>query len=247
MFEPLLITAESWNGKAPPGWLGGWPFSSGSTSQWTNALDMLDCALGWATTDREPLLRWFDVIREAVEEAKRLRVDAIDWLSCDGLWELLGDRDIAPHALRGLFEAVNAIEEMVAEIFGDEAAGDNPDEPPTPKQYCMNWREILDALELKNNEENRNRVRTANEDYEGPIIAAPKQGGQPKVERKTLLVWWNGLIRRWQEIEDRDRDRKATVAEHHNYGRDGTVIPAIKGAVKHRRSQNIAKHPKTSE
>jgi hypothetical protein len=55
-------------------------------------------------------------------------------------------------------------------------------------QYLMSWREILDALELKNNPENQRRVRDANERFAGPIILRAR-AASPK---STRLSYWNG-------------------------------------------------------
>ena len=48
--------------------------------------------------------------------------------------------------------------------------------------------EIIDALNLTYNEENRRRVRALNEQFNGPI-ALPGQGGQPKANKNTSKTW----------------------------------------------------------
>jgi hypothetical protein len=117
----------------------------------------------------------------------------------------------------------------------------------SPKQYLLNWREILDALSLPNNEENRGRVRALAELRGGPI-SLPRKGGQPKVEKTKLIEWWNDLEHRFDESAQRICDRNATVETTHNYGRDATVAPEIQGGVKRRRqtSQKVQKGPETS-
>lgn len=118
---------------------------------------------------------------------------------------------------------------VVAE--GDEVA-------PRPKKYLMSWQEILSALQLDNNDENRSRVRRLNESekHPGPIIIAG-QGAQPKVEQQSLLEWWNGLEEAFRESAGRQRDRAATLEERHPHGRDGQVVPNIRGSVKPRRGK----------
>ncbi|MGA2257348.1 MAG: hypothetical protein ABSG53_22045 [Thermoguttaceae bacterium] len=103
-----------------------------------------------------------------------------------------------------------------------------------PVEYLMNWREILDELKQKNDEEKRTRIRRLNDMHDGPIIF-PGQGAQPTVDKAKLLPWWNGLEDRLRELEQQQADRQATVADQVNYGKDGTVVPGIAGGVKKRR------------
>jgi hypothetical protein len=107
--------------------------------------------------------------------------------------------------------------------------------PPSPTRYLMSWREILDALDLKNNQENQRRVRDLNKQYEGPI-ALPTQGGQPKVNKAKLLDWWNHLEIRFMTAGG-GTNTDATLQARHEYGRDGTVLPDISGHVQKRRGQ----------
>jgi len=103
-----------------------------------------------------------------------------------------------------------------------------------PVEYLMNWRAILDALKLPNDEESRGKVRRLNEQFDGPIIIST-QGSQPKVSKAKLLTWWNGLEDRFEELKQRRADRDGTVAEHFSYGETGTVFPGISGGEKKRR------------
>jgi hypothetical protein len=121
--------------------------------------------------------------------------------------------------------------------------------PPAPNQYCLSWRDILDTLDLDNNDDNRNKVRGLHGLHDSPITLGSK-GCQPKVNKAKLIEWWNSLERRFQEVAERDRNREATVAADHNYGRDGVVVPEITGSVNRRRtgtSQKVPKGPKTSD
>jgi hypothetical protein len=108
--------------------------------------------------------------------------------------------------------------------------------PSSPIQYLLSWREILDALDLKNNSEKHRRVRQLNEQYDGPIILGGK-GSQPRVSKDKLLHWWNGLEERFRESEQKQADTEATLQAQHNFGRDGTVLPDISGHVKNRRGK----------
>lgn len=113
--------------------------------------------------------------------------------------------------------------------------------PDVPKVYLSGWREILDALGKDNNKIERRRVRDAHEKFPGPIIM-PTQGGQPKVVKADLLVWWNELEDRYREdATARDSllvDRSATVENQFDLGRDEhqeTVVDGIAGHIKRRR------------
>jgi hypothetical protein len=108
--------------------------------------------------------------------------------------------------------------------------------PVPPAEYLLNWRDTLDALDLKNTEANRGRVRKLNKQFEGPITL-PGKGGQPKVSKEKLLSWWNGLEERFRESEQKQADTQATIQVQHDYGRDGTVLPDISGHVQKRRGK----------
>src|SRR5262249_40573593 len=111
-----------------------------------------------------------------------------------------------------------------------------PAPPSSATQYLLNWREILDALEQKNNPQNQRRVRQLNEQYPRPIIL-PGKGGQPKVSKDKLLDWWNELEKRFRESEQKQADTEATLQAQHTYGRDGTVLPDISGQIQKRRGK----------
>lgn len=101
-----------------------------------------------------------------------------------------------------------------------------------PKTYLTSWAEILDALGLKKDQ--RTKVVKFNKDFVGPIVVE-KQGAQPRVELSTLLAWYNGVEARFQELQQRHRDKQATMADQYGYGSEGTVVPEISGSVKRRR------------
>lgn len=110
-----------------------------------------------------------------------------------------------------------------------------------PKVYLLSWREILNVLNLKNDKTSQGRVRNAHKSFPGPIIM-PNPGGQPKVLKADLLIWWNGLEDRFREdATKRDSllvDRSATVENQFDRGRGEhteTVVPEIGGRVKGRR------------
>lgn len=105
-----------------------------------------------------------------------------------------------------------------------------------PREYLTSWREILIALGMKDNAEDQGKVKRLSKRFsEGCPITIPKQGAQPKADKAKLLEWWNGLEQKFEESRRRERDRRATVAGQHPYGRDGIVAPDISGEVKKRR------------
>ncbi len=128
------------------------------------------------------------------------------------------------------------VEDQAVEVGHAETEdpGVEADQPETPKQYLTSWREVLAALDRKNNETERNLLRRLNADHEGPIIFQG-QGKQPFCDKTSLLAWWAGLEDRFRELQDRQRDRQTTVADQYSYGEAGVVVPEIEGSVKRRR------------
>jgi hypothetical protein len=116
----------------------------------------------------------------------------------------------------------------------DDTFVNAPSAPCCCKTYLWNWREILAALEMRNNAENRRRVREANAKFAGPI-ALPTKGGQPKACKERLLEWWNNLEKQFDEQEQNALDEQATLAASYSYGKDETVLPDISGHVLKRR------------
>jgi hypothetical protein len=130
--------------------------------------------------------------------------------------------------------ALNTPPAADASAGADRRQGDAPPAAEKPVVYLLSWHEILDAVGMKNHDENRRRVRELNDQYQGPIIR-PSRGGQPKVDKDKLLQWWAGLEQRFREAEQKDADTRATVKERHSYGKAGEFVPGIEGHVKKRR------------
>jgi hypothetical protein len=152
---------------------------------------------------------------------------------------------IANHEQRA--EAVRDVGNLLKK-FRREAADRSAQSPPpvvtgplVPTRYLMSWREIIDALGLKNNEESRRQVRQLNQHYQGPIVLPTSRGKQPKVNKDKLLSWWNGLEQRFCESEKKQADAHATVQAQHGFGRNGTVVPEIAGHVRNRRGHKNAR------
>jgi hypothetical protein len=101
-------------------------------------------------------------------------------------------------------------------------------------RYLTSWREILIALGMRNDREDREKVRNLNTHYAGPI-AIPKRGAQPKVDQEKLIAWWNGLEAQWTAGYQRGRDAKATAEVQLPYGREGIMAPEIGGVKKRRK------------
>jgi hypothetical protein len=115
---------------------------------------------------------------------------------------------------------------------GEEASARAPE--PLPAPLCT-WREILAAVGMKSNEEDREKVRKLNNKYGGPIKIGTR-GKQPTAIKADLLAWWNTLERLVAEKQQQEADEKATVADQYNYARTGRVAPGIGGSVRQRRS-----------
>lgn len=106
--------------------------------------------------------------------------------------------------------------------------------PTSPKELLANWREIVIALGMRNNDEDKRKVERLNETYNGPIMK-PGQGKQPIVDKVKLLEWWNNLEKLVESQMEQARDARLTVQNTHSYGREGEVVPEISGQVKKRR------------
>ena len=180
----------------------------------------------------EPLLY------ENMEEG---RPETISYIGCIGVYQELS------LLLNEMLDGRELLLPVVANHVGVSASAvifaKPPDgEPvPLPKVYLSSWRDILDALSTETDKVAKTAVRAAHEKFSGPIVM-PRQGGQPRVVKADLLVWWNSLEDRYrEELEERDSqlaDHSATVQNQFDRGRGGheeTVVPAIAGRVKRRR------------
>jgi hypothetical protein len=149
-------------------------------------------------------------------------------------------------------EMVDALDALLGTLLSvnQQSAGQRkarntvPNSPPTsrtPHSHLTRWREILDALGMKNTRSNQDKVRSLTKKCSGPI-KLPKQGGQPEVVLDALLDWWNKLETQFQEStredEEREDSTRATVQDRHNYSKHGEVVPNIAGHTKKRRSTN---------
>ena len=83
--------------------------------------------------------------------------------------------------------------------------------PLAPKVYLSGWLDILEAVGLKNNNTDKNKVLSLNKRYQGPI---PKvgRGGKPRVEKGKLLDWWNGLEEKFQASDAARKDKASAAA-----------------------------------
>ena len=103
-----------------------------------------------------------------------------------------------------------------------------------PKRFLFGWHQILDAIGLTDDKENRGRVSRLNKLHAGPII----QGGQgkpPIADDEKLMPWWNSLETLHAESVQRVTDKEATISESYEHGREGEVVPDIAGHVQKRR------------
>ena len=136
----------------------------------------------------------------------------------EGTVELLSALD---HPYRLVATALS----MFLETLGDQGK---------PAALLRGWRDILIALGMKHNDEDKQKVSALNKSYEGPIHI-PGRGCQPLADKGKLIEWWNGLAAKVQAEQDRQRDAKATISARYNYGGGSEVAPDISGGVKKRR------------
>jgi hypothetical protein len=106
-----------------------------------------------------------------------------------------------------------------------------------PQSYLYGWRNILEELRLRNNNEEKGRVSRLNKKFAGPI-KLPRRGGRPVVVKHSLLDWWNGLEQRFEESRQKQANQQATGEARHAYGRDGEVAPEVAGRIKKRRGKS---------
>ena len=179
----------------------------------------------------KPAMWYFLLVHGASESEDDLKSTA----SSLGLWLKNVTEDLDDKLGQGHREGM---QREVGDVQGHESLktsrGEDSEEPAT---YLTSWLEILDALKMKNNEDDKRKVRTLNNAYRGPIIIGG-QGKSPFADKTELLEWWNGLAEKAQADADRRRDEQATVADRHNYGKQCEVVPGISGEVKNRRKDH---------
>lgn len=113
-----------------------------------------------------------------------------------------------------------------------------PSTPPTePGPFLKGWPIILQTLGMEDTSKHRGQIKKLNEEFNGPITF-PGRGCQPEVFEVHLRAWHLFVgeeYRRKQKAEEeitRDRDVAATVADRHNFGRNGEVVPGVNGSVR---------------
>ncbi|MCC7424472.1 MAG: hypothetical protein IT428_29750 [Planctomycetaceae bacterium] len=131
-----------------------------------------------------------------------------------------------------------SLEEFLASWKSSTAEDSTQPSVADPKTYHRSWRAILHRLEMKYDETGRRQVADLNRRFDGPITNLGK-GSQPVVEDSRLIEWWNGLELRFQELDDRTRDKAATVETQYLHGPQGEiVVPEINGKMKRKKKQN---------
>src|SRR5262249_52989392 len=99
----------------------------------------------------------------------------------------------------------------------------------TPAKLLIGWCEILPAIDREDITRNRGLLRAANKRWDGPIAFVT--GGSPWADHDELLTWWNGLVQKMRDRQQRQQEAQETVEEQHRHGRDATVLPLIGGHV----------------
>lgn len=163
--------------------------------------------------DFEPWGEWWSRCFDAVNQTPVVQKSAVP---ID--WKAIQDRDA---------DVLEWFERLQGGCGPDTAIG-------TPKKFLRGWAEILVAVGEKNNDETRRMVKRLNELREGPI-SKPGRGSRPIVEQSKLLQWWNRLDLEQQDAANQREGEKLAAKFQHAYGREGTVVPEIGGAVKRRR------------
>jgi hypothetical protein len=160
---------------------------------------------------------------------------------------VLKDRGFPTYQTRPVEVIVIDVQGAAANKLGQQGAREEPSAPAErgafPERtkrpdYLASWQEILEALDQKNNEAMRGKVRRINETFHGPIVF-PGQGAQPQVERGALTAWWDELEEEFNAQKSHERDEEATTETRYNHNgrreRSEEVVPEIDGHVKERR------------
>jgi hypothetical protein len=148
-------------------------------------------------------------------------------------YDLMNDHNEALGRARQEWKAVVAARQETANSEAAESGSQTPPATKAATTYLLSWREILNAVNLPSNNENRRRLRQLNESHDGPILFIG-QGAQPKVAKNKLVDWWNGLEQRWAELDQREADAHGTTEDRYAHGKE-EVVPGVSGHVKRRR------------
>lgn len=131
-----------------------------------------------------------------------------------------------------------AIAHLKQRIFQDSTLVTPSDQQPpsgvNAAHLLIGWRDMLDAIRRPDGEQET--VRRLNDAYDGPILI--RQGAKPLADKIKLIEWWNSLLERVKNIEDRKRDELASIGTNASYQHGTTssmVVPDISGVVKKRR------------
>jgi hypothetical protein len=124
--------------------------------------------------------------------------------------------------------------------------------PAAPFVPLTSWNDIFGALNephgyahWKNDAPTRDKIRKLNTEHNGPIVFPKGKGKQPSVDKGALLTWWKSLSEHYDARTEREKaeaeSARLTVADSHNYGASGQVVPGIGGSVKRTRAKTTEK------
>jgi hypothetical protein len=140
----LLNEAKVWWGERPDDWVG-------SAAAGRQILDAMGLLFAIGEDKQEPLMEWRVAISEAISDADRLRVDALEWLADAELEDPLRNEHLAISVVKGLFEAADTLEDMANDGSGrsrkksrlPERTEKDSDEMPD-KQNCHETQTLPD-------------------------------------------------------------------------------------------------------
>ena len=136
-----------------------------------------------------------------------------------------------------------AVEALRSRLRKAKEEGFEPDHVPIVFPDTRGgYPDMLQTLKRDNNPTEKGRLERLNDSHDGPIITG-ESGQPPKAERMKLIAWWNSLEEIWKSQQSIRTNTAATVAEQYPHGRDATVVPAIGGQVKKRRSPQGGSQP----
>lgn len=119
---------------------------------------------------------------------------------------------------------------MTGENRGETETHLKHDRDSTPRNLLSRWRDIVEFLGAE-----KDQIQRLNNRFDGPIRIS-SQGGQPIVDAKKLVEWWNRLEEFYEATEKAKDDRQLSAEIQHDYGADGVVAPEIRGSVRKRKT-----------
>ena len=104
---------------------------------------------------------------------------------------------------------------------------------PSPGNWILGKNDILKVL--NQTEEKWNWILKLSKESGGPI--GTQEGGMSVADRDKLIIWFTSALERYGQQDERENDKKSSVAITYQHGKNGVVAPEINGSVKKRKKK----------